>query len=257
MSNMLAIAQKELRSYFVSPIAYVFIGIFALLYGYFFYISLNFIVRASMQAGMGMGGPQAVNINEYMMRPLLGNTAVVMLLVLPMMMARSYAEEKRSGTIELLLSSPLTELQIILGKFLGALALFTAMLGVTLIHVSILFMYGEPELGPILSGYLGLWLMGGLFISIGLLVSSMTRNQIVAGMVSFGISLLLWVSSWMSDPSSGSMTATVMGYLSVLDHFEDFSKGVIDTGHLAYYVSFITFGLFLTVKSVDSERWRG
>lgn len=257
MSNILAIAHKELRSYFVSPIAYVFIGFFALLYGYFFVVSLNFLVRVSMQAGMGMGGPQTININEYMMRPLLGNTAVIMLLVLPLLTMRTYAEEKRSGTVELLLSSPLTEVQIILGKFIGAMTLFTVMLGVTLIHVAILFWYGEPELGPILSGYLGLWLMGGAFISVGLLVSSLTKNQMVAGMGTFGILLLFWVISWVGDPSSGSTMTQVLGYLSILDHFEDFSKGVIDTKHLTYYVSFIVFGLFLTVRSVDSERWRG
>jgi len=257
MSNILAIAQKELRSYFVSPIAYVFIGFFALLYGYFFAVSLTFLVRVSMQAGMGMGGPQTVNINEYMMRPLLGNTAVIMLLVLPLMTMRTYAEEKRSGTIELLLSSPLTGVQIIIGKFLGVVTLFTVMLAVTLIHVAILFMYGEPELGPILSGYLGLWLMGGAFISIGLLISSITKNQMVAGMGTFFVLLLLWVISWIGDPASGSTTTQLLGYLSILDHFEDFSKGVIDTKHLAYYLSVITFGLFLTAKSVESEQWRG
>ena len=257
MSNILAIAQKELRSYFVSPIAYVFIGFFALLYGYFYVVSLNFLVRVSMQAGMGMGGAQTININEYMMRPLLGNTAVIMLLILPLMTMRTYAEEKRSGTIELLLSSPLTGVQIIIGKFLGVMTLFTVMLAVTFIHVGILFVYGEPELGPILSGYLGLWLMGGAFISVGLLISSVTSNQMVAGMGTFFVLLLLWVISWVGDPSSGSTTTQVLGYLSILDHFEDFSKGVIDTKHLAYYVSFITFGLFLTAKSVESERWRG
>ena len=229
MSNILAIAQKELRSYFVSPIAYVFIGFFALLYGYFYVVSLNFLVRVSMQAGMGMGGPQTININEYMMRPLLGNTAVIMLLILPLMTMRTYAEEKRSGTIELLLSSPLTGVQIIIGKFLGVMTLFTVMLAVTFIHVGILFVYGEPELGPILSGYLGLWLMGGAFISVGLLISSVTSNQMVAGMGTFFVLLLLWVISWVGDPSSGSTTTQVLGYLSILDHFEDFSKGVIDT----------------------------
>ena len=257
MSNILAIAHKELRQYFVSPMAYVSMGAFAVIYGWFFIVSLNFLVRVSMQAGMGMGGPQTVNINEYMMRPLFGNTAVVMLMVLPALTARTYAEEKRSGTIELLLSSPLTELQIILGKFLGALTLFTAMLGVTLVHVAILFLYGEPEPGPILSGYLGLWLMGASFISVGLLISSASRNQMVAAVVTFGVLLMFWVVSWIGEPSSGSTTYDVLAYLSILDHFDDFSKGVIDTKHLAYYVSFITFGLFLTVKSVDSERWRG
>lgn len=257
MSNILAITQKELRSYFVSPIAYAFIFCFTLFFGYFFVITLNYFLRVSMQAGMGMGGPQGINVNEFIMRPLLGNMAVVMLFIFPFMTARSYAEEKRAGTMELLLSSPLTELQIILGKFLGAMALFTLMLAVTLVHVGLLFLYGEPELGPILSGYLGLWLMGGSFISVGLLISSASKNQVVAGVATFVVLLMFWVISWMSEPSSGSTTADVMAYLSVLDHFEDFSKGVIDTKHLTYYLSFITFGLFLTARSVDAQRWRG
>ena len=256
MSNILAIAQKELRSYFVSPIAYVVIGLFAVLFGVFFVSSLSFLLRISLQAGMMEGAPP-INVNEYMIRPLLGNTGVIMLFVLPMITMRSYAEEKRSGTIELLLSSPLTDLQIILGKFFGALILFIMMLAVTGVHVSFLFWYGDPELSPILSGYLGLLLMGASFISIGLLISSATKNQVVAGMVTFAVLLLFWVISWLGDPAGGSTTSQVLAYLSVLDHFDDFSKGVIDTSHLAYYLSFISFGLFLTAKSVDSERWRG
>ena len=256
MSNILAIAQKELRSYFVSPIAYVVIGLFAVLFGVFFVSSLSFLLRISLQAGMMEGAPP-INVNEYMIRPLLGNTGVIMLFVLPMITMRSYAEEKRSGTIELLLSSPLTDLQIILGKFFGALILFIMMLAVTGVHISFLFWYGDPELSPILSGYLGLLLMGASFISIGLLISSATKNQVVAGMVTFAVLLLFWVISWLGDPAGGSTTSQVLAYLSVLDHFDDFSKGVIDTSHLAYYLSFISFGLFLTAKSVDSERWRG
>ena len=258
MNNILAIARKELRSYFASPIAYVVIGLFAVLFGYFFIVSLSFMVRIGMQAGMmGMGGPQTINVNEFMIRPLLGNTAVILLFVLPMITMRTYAEEKRSGTIELLLASPLTDLQIILGKFLGAMSLFVLMLAVTLVHISMLFWYGEPELAPIVSGYLGLFLMGGSFISIGLLISSATRNQAVAGMITFAVLLMFWIISWAGDTSTGSITSQVIAYLSILDHFEDFSKGIIDTTHLVYYLSFITFGLFLTAKSVDSDRWRG
>ena len=256
MSNILAIAQKEIRSYFVSPIAYVVISLFAVLFGVFFVSSLSFLLRISLQAGMMQGAPP-INVNEYMIRPLLGNTGVIMLFVLPMITMRSYAEEKRSGTIELLLSSPLTDFQIILGKFFGALTLFILMLAVTGIHISFLFWYGDPELLPILSGYLGLLLMGASFISLGLLISSTTKNQVVAGMVTFAVLLLFWVISWLGDPAGGSTTSQVLAYLSVLDHFDDFSKGVIDTSHLAYYISFISFGLFLTAKSVDSERWRG
>jgi len=257
MSNVLTIAHKELRSYFVSPIAYAVIGLFALLYGVFFVSSLGFLLRVSLQAGMMEGAPP-ININEYMIRPLLGNTGVIMLFVLPMITMRSYAEEKRSGTIELLLSSPLTDLQILLGKFFGALSLFGLMLGITAIHMMFLFWYGEPELAPILSGYLGLLLMGASFISVGLLISSTTKNQVVAVMVTFAVLLLFWVISWLVvDPTGSSTSDQVLAYLSVLDHFDDFSKGVIDTSHVAYYLSFITFSLFLTAKSVDSEHWRG
>ena len=256
MSNIVAIARKELRSYFATPIAYVVVGLFALLFAVFFISSLNFILRVSLQASMMQGTP-VININEYMIRPLFGNTGVIMLFVLPMITMRSYAEEKRSGTMELLLSSPLTSMQIILGKFLGALALFVLMLAATSVHMGLLFWYGEPELLPVLSGYLGLLLMGASFISVGLLISSATKNQVVAGMITFAVLLLFWVISWLGDPSSGSTGSAVLAYLSVLDHFDDFSKGVIDTSHLTYYFSFIAFGLFLTAKSIDSEQWRG
>ncbi|MCE2513895.1 MAG: ABC transporter permease subunit [Acidobacteria bacterium] len=256
MRNIATIAHKELRSYFVSPIAYVVVGFFAILFGYFFVANLSVMVRFSMQAGMfGMGG-QSININEFMIRPLLSNTAIVLLFFLPFLTARAYAEEKKSGTIELLLTSPLSDLEIILGKFLGVLALFALMLVVTGAHMGILFWYGEPELGPMLSGYLGLLLMGASFISVGLLVSSATRNQVVAGVITFALLLLFWVLSWMAD-SVGPTSQAVLSYLSILEHFDDFSKGVIDTKHVTYYVSFIALGLFLTAKAVDTERWRG
>ena len=236
MGNILTLAHKELRGYFVSPIAYVVIGLFAVLFGVFYVSSINFMVQVSM-GQFGMGGPQVVNINEYMIRPLFGNTAIVLLMMLPMLTMRSFAEEKRSGTIELLLTSPLTDVQIILGKFLGAMALYALMLSLTLIHIGVLFWYGEPEWAPVLSGYLGLLLMGGSFISIGLAISSMTKNQIVAGVATFAVLLLFWVINWIGD-AAGSTTQSVLAYLSILEHFDDFSKGVIDTTHVTYYVSF-------------------
>jgi ABC-2 type transport system permease protein len=254
MSNVLAIAQKELRSYFASPIAYIIIGFFAFVFGWFYLVSLTFFMQASMQ--MGMPGAGQVNINTMAIRPLLQNVSVVALFVLPLITMRTYAEEKRTGTIELLLTSPVTDAQIILGKFLGAVTLYALMLAVTWIHVAILFIYGNPEWKPILSGYLGLLLMGASFLSIGLLISSLTRNQIVAGMVTFSVLLLMWTVSWMAD-SAGPVMQKVLMALSITDHFDDFSKGVIALNHLIYYLSFITFGLFLTAKSVDSERWRG
>lgn len=257
MNNVLAIAQKEIRSYFASPIAYVVIGLFALLFGWFFVAILNWFVQQGMQMSMGMGmGPTSMNVNQQMIRPLLLNMTVVLLFVLPMITMRTYAEEKRSGTIELLLTSPLTDMQIILGKFFGALTLYATMLLVTLMYVGTLFFFGSPEWKPIVTAYLGLLLMGGCFISVGLLISSLTRNQIVAGMLTFGVFLLLWVIDWIGA-FAGPAVEPIVNYLSITQHFDDFAKGVLDTKHVVYYVSFMTFGLFLTAKSVDSERWRG
>jgi ABC-2 type transport system permease protein len=257
MSNILAIANKELRSYFASPIAYIVIGLFALLYGYFYFAIMAYFVRQSMQMGQfGMQGPQSMNVNQQLIRPLLQNVTILVLFLMPMITMRTYSEEKRSGTIELLLTSPLTDFDIIMGKFLGALALYAIMLSVTLIHLAILFYFGRPEWKPILTAYLGLLLLGGCFIAAGLFISSLTKNQIVAGMVTFAVFLFLWVITWIGS-FSGPTVDKLTNYLSIIDHFDDFGKGVIDTTHVIYYVSFIAFGLFLTAKSVDSERWRG
>lgn len=253
MNNVLAIAHKELRSYFASPIGYVITGLFALLFGYFFYNYLGFFVRASEQMTMGGGTP---NVNQHMIAGLLQNAAVIILFVMPMITMRTYSEEKRSGTIELLLTSPVSDVEIILGKFFGAMGLYAAMLAVTMLYIGMLFFLGNPEWKPIAAGYLGLLLMGGCFISVGLLVSSLTKNQIVAGMATFAVFLFLWVINWIGE-NAGATTREIVNYLSITQHLDDFTRGVIDTKHLVYYLSFITFGLFLTAKSVDSERWRG
>jgi ABC-2 type transport system permease protein len=256
MRNIIAIAEKELRSYFASPIAYMVLGVFALLYGWFYINILAFFVRQSMQMNQFQpGAGQAMNVNQQMIRPLLQNVTILILFMLPAVTMRSYAEEKRSGTIELLLTSPITDFQIVMGKFLGALALYAVMLAVSLLHLAILFVYGRPEWKPLVTAYLGLLLLGGCFISVGLFISTLTKNQVVAFMATFGVFLFLWVITWI-----GAVVPSIeplVTYLSIVDHLDDFNKGVIDTTHLIYYVSFITFGLFLTAKSVDSERWRG
>ena len=208
-----------------------------------------------MNAGGGMG-PQAMNINQDMLRPVLQNVTVLLLFIMPAITMRTFAEERRSGTIELLLTSPLTDLEIILGKFFGALSLYGLMLAVTFLHVGILFLYGSPEWKPIVTSYLGLMLLGGSFLAVGLFISTLTTNQIVSYILTFSVFLLLWIISWIGSISSGMVT-DVTSYLSIIEHFDDFSKGVIDTTHVIYYLSLITFGLFLTAKSVDTERWRG
>jgi ABC-2 type transport system permease protein len=255
MTNILAIAGKELRAYFASPIAYVVVGLFALLFGWFYFNILVFFVEQSMRAGM-MGGQSSMNVNQMMVRPLLTNMSVVLLFFLPMITMRTFSEEKRSGTFELLLTTPLTDAQIIIGKFLGSMALFALMLAITLVDVGLLFYFGNPEWKPIATAYLGLLLMGGSFVSVGLFISSVTKNQIVAAVLTFSTFLLLWVINWVGE-SAGPVTKEIVSFLSITEHFDDFVKGVLDTKHLVYYLSFITFGLFLTAKSVDSERWRG
>ena len=255
MSNVLAIAQKELKGYFASPIAYVVIGFFALMFGYFYWALLGFFVEQSARM-MGLQGGPTQNVNEQMIRPVFMNASVLLLFTLPMVTMRTYSEEKRSGTIELLLTSPITDFQIIVGKFLGAMGLYAAMLAVTFIHMGVLWAFGTPEWKPLVTGYLGLLLMGGCFVSIGLLISSLTRNQIVAGFGTFAVFLLLWVINWVG-PFMGPRVQAVLDYLSITTHLDDFTRGIVDTRHLVYYVSFIAFGLFLTARSVDTERWRG
>jgi ABC-2 type transport system permease protein len=253
--NVLAITGRELRAYFASPIAYFVVGFFAFLFGWFFWSYLVFFAERSMSMGQfGGGGP--VNVNQQMIRPLLLNASVMVLFFVPMITMRTFSEEKRSGTFELLLTSPLTDFQIVMGKFLGALGLYALMLLVSGLSLGLLFVYGNPEWRQVATAYLGLLLMGGAFISVGLFFSSVTRNQIVAIVLTFATLLFLWVINWVAD-QSGPVLRAVVNALSITDHFDDFSKGVIDTKHIVYYLSFITFGLFLTAKSVDSERWRG
>jgi ABC-2 type transport system permease protein len=256
MRNIAAIAGRELRAAFASPVAYIVLGLWALLFGIFFMSILQWFVERSMGMGQFGMGPGPVNINQDLIRYLMQQAAVVMLFLLPALTMRTYAEEKRTGTMELLLTSPLTDFQILMGKFLGVLAVYVAMLLVTWIHLGILFWYGDPEWRPLLAAYLGLLLLGASFISLGLFVSSLTRNQIVAVMGTFAVALALWIIDWLGE-AGGSTARDVLAYISIIRHFEDFARGVIDTKHLVYYLSFITFGLFLTAKSVDSERWRG
>jgi len=177
--------------------------------------------------------------------------------MLPMITMATFADEKRRGTIELLLTSPITNLQVILGKFLAALAFFCIMLVPTLLYQIFILLYSSPRMGtgPILSGYLGLLLLGGSLISLGIFISTLTENQIVASSVTFGAFLILWVID-LSARSGGTTLQEILGYLSILNHFEDFSKGVIDTSSVVVYSSFIFLGLFLTFRSVESLRWR-
>lgn len=254
MRNVLTICQRELRSYFVSPVAYGLMAFFALITGYFFYAAVYFFVRQGMQAQMfGRGGP--LDVNEWVIRPLFSNMSVINLFIIPMITMRLFAEEKRTGTIELLVTSPVRDMEIILGKWLAALLLYASILGISVLSMMLLFAYGKPDVKPVLVGYLGLLLQGGCLLAIGAFISSMTRNQIIAGAGAFAICLLLWTIDWISASETGAW-AKVISYLSVTQHFEPFTKGVIDSKDVIYYITFIFLGLFLTSRSLESMRWR-
>jgi len=254
MTNVLVIFNKELKSYFASPIAYLLLAIFAVIFGFFFYSATRFFVVQGMQMQM-MGRGMPMDVNEYVIRPLLTNASVIGLFLIPMITMRLYAEEKRSGTIELLMTSPVRDLEIVLGKWLAALVLYASILAISGINLAILFAYGRPDWKPILVGYLGLILQGGCLLAVGIFISTLTRNQIIAGGATFAVCLMLWVLDWVSAYDQ-SAWARVVSYLSVVTHFEPFAKGVIDTKDVIFYLTMIFFGLFLTARSVESLRWR-
>jgi ABC-2 type transport system permease protein len=252
MRNILAVAGKELRAYFHSPIAYLVMALFAVLCGFFFYnYTAAFVVQTFRMMATGQMAPN-VSINEYIIRPLFeGVLTVVLLLLIPLVTMRLFAEEKRSGTIELLLTSPLTDLQIILGKFLGALALYAVLMLLSFLYIGLLFLYGNPSAKPLLADVLGLFLFGGALLSLGMWISTFTRNQIIAGVVAFALFLLLYVFDWVNAYSS-SASGRVMSYMALTTHFDNFAKGVIDSSDVVYYLSVIAMGIFLTARSVDA-----
>jgi ABC-2 type transport system permease protein len=254
MKNVFIIAGKEIKSYFASPIAYLLMTIFGVIFGYFMFSATAFFVMRSMEMQMqGGGGP--MNVNDFIIGPLLGNASVVGLFLIPMISMRLFAEEKRQGTIELLMTSPIRDWEIVLGKWLGAMFMYICVIGVSALNIAILFAYGKPDWRPILVGYLGLILQGGCLLAIGTFISTTTRNQIIAGGATFAVCLLLWVLDWVSSYDQ-SAWAKVVSYLSVLTHFEPFSKGVIDSKDVIFYLTMIFFGLFLTQRSLESMRWR-
>jgi ABC-2 type transport system permease protein len=260
MRGLIAIYRKEMGHYFVSPIAYMVAGVFLVLTGFFFYqfvvIFMENALQATMQ-GMRMGRAPEIDVPGLVIRNFFGLLGTVILFVAPMLTMGNYTEEKKRGTMELLMTSPLRELDIVLGKFLATLSLFALMLLPTALYQVVLFLASEPR-PPwrlILAGYLGVLLLGGVLIALGGFLSSLTENQIVASMMTFGVFLLLWVIDVAARGSSSAM-GEVLQYVSILRHYEEFTRGVIDTSSLVFFASMIVLGLFLTQRSVDALRWR-
>jgi ABC-2 type transport system permease protein len=261
LRNYWAIVQKELHTLFVSPIAYVVLAAFFLVTGFyfFFYLSgvLDYLMQQALQAQQFGGNPPPFDAPGIVMQGFFGILSFVLLLLLPMVTMGSFAEEKKSGTIELLLTSPLTHLQLILGKFSALVLFLSVMLIPTILNTVLLYHYSEPAppLAPMLLGYLGAFLLGGALLAFGLFFSSLTENQIVSVVVTFCVFMILWVIDFAAGTAS-TLTNETLRYLSVLKHYEDFTKGVLDSQHLVFYFSMIFLGLFLTSVSLDSIRWR-
>jgi gliding motility-associated transport system permease protein len=250
------IFKKEIRLYFTSPIAYVIGAIFLLIAGYFFYSIFSYFALASMQSAMNPQMGRELNVTDGVLRPLFSNVTVILLLLMPMVTMRLIAEERRSGTIELLLTYPVRDGAVLVGKYLAALTIYGLMLAGTLLYPLIVAWFARFDWGPLLTGYLGLVLLGATFLAVGLLASSLTENQIVASMVAFGILLIFWVLGWSADYVGGAGGA-LLRHLSITEHFDNFSQGVLETKDVIYYLDFTILALFLTLRSLESRRWRG
>lgn len=261
MRNYLAIVKKELNTLFVSPIAYVVLAVFFAVSGYFFYIITASIIQRVMEMGVrsqqfGQAAPP-IDVPSVILGNFFSVISTILLFLIPMITMGIFAEEKKRGTIELLFTSPLTNLQLILGKFTGVMLFLLIMLLPTILKSLLLVVYSEPSppLSPIFNGFLGSLLLGGALLTIGLFISSLTENQIVAATLCFGVFIVLWVV----DAIAGTATTLgneVLRYLSIMNHYEDFTKGVLDTQHVVFYVSMIFLGLFLTSVSLNSAKWR-
>jgi ABC-2 type transport system permease protein len=252
----LPVFKKEMRLYFGSPVAYVVFTFFLLISGWFFSQIFLFYSDASMRSLMQPQFGQNLNVVDNVMRPLFTNMSVVLLFFIPMLTMRLFAEERKAGTIELLLTYPVRDGEVLAGKYLAALALYLILLALTLLYPGLVASFTRLEWGPIMTGYLGLVLTGAVFLGVGVLISSLTENQIVAGFGTFGVLLGFWVVGWGAESAGGNLRS-VLQYLAIGDHLEPFTRGIIDTKDLVYYLTGVALALFLTLRSLESKRWKG
>jgi ABC-2 type transport system permease protein len=255
MKNIWAVCKKEIKTYFTSPIAYVAITVFLVLVGFFFHSLIWWFNTQSMQMARNPYYLQQMNINQMVYSPLFHNISIILLLMIPLLTMRLFSEEQKIKTDELLYTSPISVNQIILGKYFASLLVLMVMLLLTGILSIFTFVYGNPEFQPILIGYLGLFLMGAAFMAVGIFFSSLTENQIISAVLTFGALLLFWVLNW-AGYSAGGIWKDVLNYVSFFQHFDDMTKGILDTSDMVYYLSFIFLGLFLTHSVIQSKRWR-
>jgi ABC-2 type transport system permease protein len=238
LRNVWTITLRELQSYFVSPVAYAVSALFLVLMGALFTLNISFSRDASM-------------------RDTFNTMVFILVLIAPGLTMKLLAEEQRMGTIELLLTSPIHDWQVVVGKYLGSLILFIVMLVVpTLYYVVLLVFFGPPDLGPIATSYLGVLLLGGSFLAIGVFTSSLTQNQIVAFFASWVILILLWIGNSISSVGGVNNLTNALSYLSITQHTDDFFSGVLDTTHIVYALSVIVVALFAATQVLQTRRWR-
>ena len=255
MRNAWVVAKKDMGSYFNSPVFYVVTTVFLVIYSFIFFQILTFFSFQSVQADQFRGMNVGLNLNDMVIEPSFHNMAVTLLLIIPVLTMRSFADEKKSKTYALLLSSPVRLREIVFGKFLACMTVVTMMVLLSSYCIGFLFALGEPEIGPIVTSYVGILLMAGCYVGMGVFASSLTDNQIIAAVIAFGMSLFMWIIGWAAQAASAEM-GEVLQFLSLVEHMQRFLKGIVDTSDVVYYLSFILFSLFLTHRVLDSERWR-
>lgn len=254
LNHIWTIARRDFRSYFTSPIAYIVIAGFLVIMGWMFFGNLAYFSQMNLQYNQFNQG-KSMTITDGIIRPLYGNMNVIFLFLIPFITMRLFAEEKKLQTLPLLLTAPLTLTEIILGKFLSAFLLVCVMLGLTFFYPVILMITGNPDIGPIITSNIGTLLLASCYLSIGILFSSMTENQIVAGALTFASCLFFWLISW-AGSWVGPVWSDLVQYLSLIGHFTSFSQGLLNTSDIVFFLSFIGVGLFLTHRVLDSFRWR-
>ena len=237
MRTVQAVSWKEIQVYFGNPMAYIVGLIFLAVTGFFFVLDL------------GDPFPEASLINFFQ------GATIILVLLAPALTMRLLSEEQKLGTIELLLTSPVRDWEVIIGKYLASLVFLLSLIALTLYYPLLLFLFAQPDPGPIYSGYLGFVLYGSAALSIGILTSTLTSNQIVAFIVSAGILLLLFFANTGADVVGG-IWSTLVNEIGMRSHFTDFERGVIDTKHIVYFISVTAFFLFLSIRALESRRWR-
>ena len=255
MKKVWIISWKELRTYFVLPSAYVIFIVFILFSGIFFYNHLSIFFLSKLQPIPWEEIEAEKDLNHMLIQPYFHSLSILFLLI-PVITMRLFAEEKRLKTEELLYSTPISSYQIVLGKYLASVILFVLLILFTIQHPIFICMYGNPDPGPIICGYIGLFLVGLAYLSIGLLCSALTDNQIIAAILTFGVICFFWMIGLVRYIIANPAIVDFLRYFSLQEHFHTFTKGLIELKDVTYVLSFAFMGLFLTYQVVESRRWK-